>query len=75
MKKIGAFLISLIIATIVFNIVFALIALTIGLPFISTHANAVNILIAVIGLIIASYSGILTFKRMFRYFKKEFQNI
>jgi undecaprenyl pyrophosphate phosphatase UppP len=74
-KKISAFLFSFIIAITVSNAVGLLFFFTIGLPFFSTPANLVSILIIVIGLIIALYSGILTFRKMFKYLKKELQDI
>ncbi len=75
MEKLGAFLISLVIALIVFNAVLVVISLTIGIPFLSNQPDARGIIIAAGGLIIAAYLGILTFKKVYRYFKSELRNL
>lgn len=74
-KKLTIFLISFLITTIVITMIITVIVIILNIPFIANLPEVVSAAISFIGIILIIAVGILSFKKLFGYLKKEFRNV
>jgi membrane protease YdiL (CAAX protease family) len=75
MKKVGIVLISVVIACIAAQAVIAVTVVILRAPVVSTSPQIITAIIFMVGLSIAILVGVVIFKKLYGYLKKEFQNV